>query len=81
MADASVCSLGEACCDKEQTRIRLPGRLLVCKRAKRQMSRLLIMLLSRDLGGIGDTVAISVTKDGIKFSTNGDIGSANITVR
>ncbi|KAH0445270.1 hypothetical protein IEQ34_025523 [Dendrobium chrysotoxum] len=35
----------------------------------------------RDLSGIGDTVAISVTKDGIKFSTNGDIGSANITVR
>ena len=24
---------------------------------------------------------ISVTKDGIKFSTSGDIGSANITVR
>lgn len=26
-------------------------------------------------------VAISVTKDGIKFSTNGDIGSANVTIR
>jgi len=35
----------------------------------------------KDLSGIGDTVVISVTKDGIKFSTNGDIGSANITVR
>ena len=35
----------------------------------------------RDLAPIGDTVVISVTKDGIKFSTSGDIGSANITVR
>lgn len=35
----------------------------------------------RDLSGIGDTVVISVTKDGVKFSTSGDIGSANITVR
>ena len=26
-------------------------------------------------------MVISVTKDGIKFSTSGDIGSANITVR
>ena len=26
-------------------------------------------------------VTISVTKDGVKFTTNGDIGSANITVR
>ena len=26
-------------------------------------------------------VNISVTKDGVKFSTSGDIGSANITVR
>ena len=35
----------------------------------------------RDLTSIGDTVVISVTKDGVKFSTSGDIGSANITVR
>lgn len=35
----------------------------------------------RDLSGIGDTVDIYVTKDGVKFSTSGDIGSANITVR
>lgn len=35
----------------------------------------------RDLASIGDTVVISVTKDGVKFSTSGDIGSANITVR
>ena len=35
----------------------------------------------RDLTSIGDTVLISVTKDGVKFSTNGEIGSANITIR
>lgn len=39
------------------------------------------MDVCRDLASIGETVVISVTKDGIKFSTNGDIGSANITVR
>lgn len=38
-------------------------------------------LCCRDLSSIGETVAISVTKDGVKFSTSGDIGSANITVR
>ena len=35
----------------------------------------------RDLSSIGDTVVISVTKDGIKFSTSGDMGSANITLK
>jgi proliferating cell nuclear antigen len=34
-----------------------------------------------DLASIGDTVVISVTKDGIKFSTSGDMGSANITLK
>ena len=37
--------------------------------------------ICRDLASIGDTVGISVTKDGVKFSTTGDIGEANITVR
>merc|ERR1712216_762270 len=37
--------------------------------------------ICRDLSSIGDTVGISVTKDGVKFSTTGDIGEANITVR
>lgn len=37
--------------------------------------------IAKDLGTIGDTVLMSVTKDGIKFSTSGDIGSANVTVR
>ena len=37
--------------------------------------------IMKDLASIGDTVVISVTKDGVKFSTSGDIGSANITVR
>ena len=35
----------------------------------------------RDLASIGDTVAVSATKEGIKFSTSGDIGTANITLR
>jgi ribosomal protein L14 len=37
--------------------------------------------IMKDLSSIGDTVVISVTKDGVKFSTSGDIGSANVTVR
>ncbi|GHP04646.1 hypothetical protein PPROV_000340000 [Pycnococcus provasolii] len=37
--------------------------------------------ICRDLSSIGDTVVVSVTKDGVKFSTAGDIGQANITVR
>jgi len=37
--------------------------------------------ICRDLSSIGDTVTISATKDGVKFSTLGDIGSANVTVR
>lgn len=37
--------------------------------------------ICRDLASIGDTVNISVTKDGIRFSTTGDIGQANITCR
>ncbi|KAK9817203.1 hypothetical protein WJX72_011042 [[Myrmecia] bisecta] len=37
--------------------------------------------ICKDLASIGDTVLISVTKDGVKFSTTGDIGSANITCR
>eukprot|EP00899_Mesostigma_viride_P007736 jgi/Mesvir1/16964/Mv15812-RA.1 len=35
----------------------------------------------RDLSNIGDAVVISVNKDGVKFSTTGDIGNANITCR
>lgn len=37
--------------------------------------------ICRDLSSIGDTVTISVSKDGVKFSTTGDIGQANITCR
>jgi len=37
--------------------------------------------ICRDLATIGDTVSISVTKDGVKFSTAGDIGDANIMCR
>ncbi|KAL1200148.1 Proliferating cellular nuclear antigen 1 [Cardamine amara subsp. amara] len=37
--------------------------------------------ICKDLSTIGDTVAISVTKEEVKFSTAGDIGTANIVLR
>lgn len=37
--------------------------------------------LKVDLNALTFAVSISVTKDGIRFSTNGDIGSANVTIR
>ncbi|GER34954.1 proliferating cell nuclear antigen [Striga asiatica] len=37
--------------------------------------------ICRDFSSIGDTVVISVTKEGVKFSTRGDIGTANIVCR
>ncbi|KAM7270049.1 hypothetical protein ACFE04_029263 [Oxalis oulophora] len=37
--------------------------------------------ICKDLSTIGDTVVISVTKEGVKFSTKGDIGTANIVLR
>ncbi|KAK8543431.1 hypothetical protein V6N13_136057 [Hibiscus sabdariffa] len=37
--------------------------------------------ICKDLASIGDTVVISVTKEGVKFSTRGDIGTANIVLR
>ncbi|CAN1232060.1 Proliferating cell nuclear antigen [Linum grandiflorum] len=36
--------------------------------------------ICKDLATIGDTVVISVTKEGVKFSTRGDIGSANVVL-
>ncbi|GMI59578.1 hypothetical protein ScalyP_jg4699 [Parmales sp. scaly parma] len=35
----------------------------------------------RDLGVLGDTCQISVTKEGIRFTVNGDLGTGNILVR
>ncbi|PNX85517.1 proliferating cell nuclear antigen large form protein [Trifolium pratense] len=37
--------------------------------------------ICKDLSSIGDTVVISITREGVKFSTKGDIGSANIVCR
>ncbi|KAL5973540.1 hypothetical protein ACLOJK_030191 [Asimina triloba] len=37
--------------------------------------------ICKDLGSIGDTVVISVAKEGVKFSARGDIGTANIVCR
>lgn len=35
----------------------------------------------RDLASFGDSVTITATKDGVNFSTRGDIGAANITCK
>lgn len=37
--------------------------------------------ICRDLSTIGDTVEMSVTKDGIRFATAGDIGNASVICR
>ncbi|KAJ4838629.1 hypothetical protein Tsubulata_027255 [Turnera subulata] len=37
--------------------------------------------ICKDLATIGDTVVISVTKEGVKFSTRGDTASANVVLR
>ncbi|ETO04484.1 hypothetical protein RFI_32911 [Reticulomyxa filosa] len=37
--------------------------------------------ICKDLSAIGDTVSISATKEGIKFSVGGDIGSGDMTLR
>jgi proliferating cell nuclear antigen len=37
--------------------------------------------ICRDLGALGDTCTIDVSKDGIKFSVSGDIGTANVMCR
>lgn len=37
--------------------------------------------ICRDLSTIGDTVQMDVSKDGVKFTTEGDIGKANIVCR
>lgn len=49
-----------------------PLHLALCREYQR---------IARDLASIGDTVLISATKEGIKFSATGDIGTANITLR
>jgi proliferating cell nuclear antigen len=37
--------------------------------------------ICKDMSTIGDTVVISATKDGVKFSTSGDVGTANISLK
>jgi len=37
--------------------------------------------ICRDLTILGDTVIVSGTRDGVKFSTSGDLGNGNITVK
>ena len=35
----------------------------------------------RDLAVMGDSITITVTKEGVKFSTEGELGTGNITIR
>eukprot|EP00004_Rigifila_ramosa_P003987 TRINITY_DN14379_c0_g1_i1.p1 TRINITY_DN14379_c0_g1~~TRINITY_DN14379_c0_g1_i1.p1 ORF type:complete len:275 (+),score=66.76 TRINITY_DN14379_c0_g1_i1:37-825(+) len=37
--------------------------------------------ICRDLQMLGDAITIAATKEGVKFSASGDIGSGNITIR
>lgn len=37
--------------------------------------------ICRDLSTISESVIVSVTKEGVKFSANGDIGNANIHLK
>jgi len=37
--------------------------------------------ICRDLTILGDTVVIAATKEGVKFSVKGDLGTGNVTVR
>ena len=37
--------------------------------------------ICRDLAILGDTVTIAVSKDGVKFSVSGEMGSGNMTLR
>lgn len=37
--------------------------------------------ICRDLSTLGDSVQLNVTKEGIKFSTSGDSGSGNVTLK
>lgn len=37
--------------------------------------------ICRDLAVIGDTVSIHASKEGVKFSVSGDLGTGNITLR
>ena len=46
-----------------------------------RMSSTEFQRICKDLSSIGDTVEISVTKDGVKFATTGDIGAANVICR
>jgi proliferating cell nuclear antigen len=37
--------------------------------------------ICRDLASIGEGVTVSATKEGIKFSTSGDVGVGNVTCK
>merc|ERR1712061_594963 len=43
-----------------------------------KMPSLEFQRIVKDLSQFGDSVVISCTKDGVKFSVNGDLGSGNI---
>ncbi|TKY54387.1 Proliferating cell nuclear antigen [Spatholobus suberectus] len=64
--------------DKDSEHLGIPAEAYqaIVKMPSAEFSR-----ICRDLASIGDTVTISVTKDGAKFSTKGDIGTANIVCK
>lgn len=37
--------------------------------------------ICRDLSQFGESIVITCTKEGVKFSASGDIGTANVKVR
>ena len=41
----------------------------------------LLCTIKTDLGVLGDTCSIAVTKEGIKFSSSGDLGTGSIMLK
>merc|ERR1712032_882333 len=50
-------------------------------KAQIQMPSKEFQRICRDLAILGDTVTIAVTKEGVKFSVTGEMGSGNMTLR
>lgn len=46
-----------------------------------RMASLEFARITRDLANVGDSVKIEVTKDGVSFASEGDIGNAKLTLK
>ncbi|GAM28414.1 hypothetical protein SAMD00019534_115900 [Acytostelium subglobosum LB1] len=62
--------------DQDQYGIKDSGYSVTIKMPSTELQR-----ICRDLSALGEVVTISATKEGVKFSTTGEVGSGNITVR